>query len=193
MLAFPRAGFDTRSPTQAQTHEPFSPDRMDTFLYGAAFYEEYMPEDRLDQDVQLMQQAGINVVRVGESTWSSWEPRDGQFEFAWMDRIIERLARAHVRVIMGTPTYPIPPWMFKEHPEILVTRLDGQRAAYGIRQNMDITNPDFLRYAGRVIRKIVEHYRDNRAIIGYQIDRNHILGHGWSQRASRIRAPASTA
>jgi beta-galactosidase len=87
-----------------------------------------------------------------------------------MDRVIERLARAHIRVIMGTPTYSIPPWMFKEHPDILVTRLDGQKATYGIRQNMDITNADLLRYAERVIRKIAEHYRDNRAIIGYQID-----------------------
>jgi len=101
---------------QAQGQERFSPGKMDTLLYGAAFYEEYMPEDRLDKDVQLMQEAGISVVRVGESTWSLWEPQDGQFEFAWMDRIVERLARAHIRVIMGTPTYSIPPWMFKEHP-----------------------------------------------------------------------------
>ncbi len=155
---------------EGQSAARFAPDKMDTFLYGAAFYEEYMPEDRLEKDVQLMQQAGINVVRVGESTWSLWEPEDGRFEFAWMDRIIERLARAHIRVVMGTPTYSIPPWMFKEHPEILVTRLDGQRATYGIRQNMDITNPDFLRYSERVIRKIAEHYRDNQTVIGYQID-----------------------
>ena len=148
----------------------FSPANMDTFLYGAAFYEEYMPEDRLDRDVQLMQQAGLNVVRVGESTWSLWEPQNGHFEFAWMDRIVQRLAQAHIRVIMGTPTYSIPPWMFKQHPEILVTRSDGQKATYGIRQNMDITNPDFLRYAERVIRQIAAHYRDNPAIIGYQID-----------------------
>jgi beta-galactosidase len=154
----------------AMAAQNFSPAKMDTVLYGAAFYEEYMPEDRLDKDVELMQQAGISVVRVGESTWSVWEPQDGHFEFAWMDRIVERLARAHIRVIMGTPTYSIPPWMFKEHPEILVTRLDGQKATYGIRQNMDVTNADFLRYAERVIRKIAEHYRDNRAIIGYQID-----------------------
>ena len=148
----------------------FAADRMDTFLYGAAFYEEYMPQDRLEKDVALMEQAGINVVRVGESTWSRWEPEDGRFEFAWMDRIVERLARAHIRVIMGTPTYSIPPWMFKKHPEILVTRIDGHKATYGLRQNMDVTNPDFLRYSERVIRKITEHYRDNRAVIGYQID-----------------------
>lgn len=161
----------TATGLRAQGPPPrFAPDRMDTFLYGAAFYEEYMPQDRLDKDVELMEQAGINVVRVGESTWSLWEPEDGRFEFAWMDRIIDRLARAHIRVIIGTPTYSIPPWMFHKHPEILVTRLDGRRATYGLRQNMDITNPDFLRYAERIIRKIIEHYRDNPAIIGYQVD-----------------------
>ena len=58
--------------------------------------------------------------------------------------------------------------MFKAHPEILATRLNGETASYGIRQNMDIGNPDFLRYAERVIRKIAEHY--NHSIIGYQID-----------------------
>lgn len=155
---------------QAPAQTRFAADRMETFLYGAAFYEEYMPADRLEKDVALMEQAGINVVRVGESTWSLWEPEDGRFEFAWMDRIIDRLARAHIKVILGTPTYSIPPWMFKKHPEILVTRLDGRRATYGMRQNMDITNPDFLRYSERVIRKITEHYRDNRAVIGYQVD-----------------------
>ncbi len=155
---------------QQNTQTRFAPDRMDTVLYGAAFYEEYMPQDRLEKDVQLMEKAGITVVRVGESTWSLWEPEDGRFEFAWMDRIVDRLAKAHIRVIMGTPTYSIPPWMFKEHPEILVTHMNGQKATYGLRQNMDVTNPDFLRYSERVIRKIGEHYRGNRAIIGYQID-----------------------
>ncbi|MEO8659895.1 MAG: beta-galactosidase [Bryobacteraceae bacterium] len=154
----------------SQKPASFAADKMDTFLYGAAFYEEYMPEERLEKDVQLMKDAGINVVRVGESTWSLWEPEDGRFEFAWMDKIISRLHAAGIRVIMGTPTYSIPPWMFKKHPEILVTRLDGQRATYGMRQNMDITNKDFLRYSERVIRKIAEHYRDNPAVIGYQVD-----------------------
>jgi len=171
-LAIPLAAALAAIAIRAQTAPPprFAPASMDTFLYGVAFYEEYMPQDRLEKDVALMSQAGINVVRVGESTWSLWEPEDGRFEFAWMDRIVERLARAHIRVILGTPTYSIPPWMFKEHPEILVTRIDGGKATYGLRQNMDITNPDFLRYSERVIRKITEHYRDNPAVIGYQID-----------------------
>src|SRR5687768_8261002 len=95
----------------------------DTILYGAAYYHEYMPSERLDIDVELMRKAGIAVVRVGESTWTSWEPRDGEFQFAWMDRIVDAMRKAGIRVIMGTPTYSIPPWLYKKHPDIVVTRL----------------------------------------------------------------------
>jgi len=104
----------------SQKAPAFAPDQMDSILYGAAYYPEYMPYERLDKDVDLMQKAGITVVRVGESTWSSWEPRDGDFQFAWMQRVLDRLHQAGIKVILGTPTYSIPTWLYKEHPEILV-------------------------------------------------------------------------
>jgi len=148
----------------------FAPDKMDTVLYGVAYYSEYMPYERLDQDVALMQQAGLSVVRMGESSWGLWEPEDGRFEFAWMDRIVERIGKAGIKIIMGTPTYSIPAWMYKKHPEIVVTQLDGRTISYGLRQNTDLMNPTYRFYCERVIRKIAEHYKDNPAIIGYQID-----------------------
>jgi len=164
----------------------FAPDKMETILYGVAFYPEYMPYDRLDTDVDLMQKAGITVVRVGESTWSSWEPRDGEFQFAWMQRILNRLHRAGIKAILGTPTYSIPTWLYKEHPEIAVThnstvpRLNdpydptyptsGIPGFYGPRQNYDFLNPYFRQHAERVIREIVSHFKDHPAVIGYQID-----------------------
>src|SRR5215471_5050048 len=105
----------------AQTRRKFDPAAMDTILYGVAYYPEYMPHDRLEKDVELMQRAGINVVRVGESTWSTWEPRDGQFEFAWMQRVLDAMQKAGIRVILGTPTYSVPTWLYKAHPEIAVS------------------------------------------------------------------------
>jgi beta-galactosidase len=155
---------------QSQSGEPFRPDRMDTVLYGVAYYPEYMPYDRLDQDVALMQKAGISVVRIGESSWGLWEPQDGKFEFAWMDRVVEKLHSAGIRIILGTPTYSIPAWLYKEHPEILITRLGGQSLYFGLRQNTDLANPTYRFYCERVIRKILEHYKNNPAIIGFQID-----------------------
>ena len=88
-----------------------APAQTKTFekpLYGAAYYSEYTPTDRLDEDIRLMKEAGLTVVRVGESTWSLFEPQDGQFEFAWMDRILDKLHQAGIKAILGTPTYSIP-------------------------------------------------------------------------------------
>jgi beta-galactosidase len=165
MIAFLAA-----SPALSQPAPKFAPNEMDTVLYGAAYYPEYMPYERLDQDVQLMQQAGLTVVRIGESSWGLWEPADGQFEFAWMDQVVDRLSKAGIKIIMGTPTYSIPAWLYKEHPEILITKLGGAKMSYGMRQNTDLSNPTYRYYCERVIRKIMEHYHNNPAVIGYQID-----------------------
>jgi beta-galactosidase len=146
-------------------------------LYGAAYYSEYMPYDRVDKDVALMKAADLNVVRMGESTWSLWEPADGQFDYAWMDRVVDAMGKAGIKVILGTPTYSIPPWMAREHPEILEQRLNPApyggppiQAEYGMRQNMDTDSQAYRFYAARLIRHIVAHYKDNPTVIGWQID-----------------------
>jgi beta-galactosidase len=159
-----------QSLAQAQSKPAFAPDKMETVLYGAAYYTEYMPYDRLDQDVQLMQQAGISVVRMGESSWGLWEPQDGRFEFGWMDRVIDRMQKAGIKVILGTPTYSVPAWMYKEHPEIFITRFGGQTITFGYRQNTDLMNPVYRSYCERVIRKLLEHYKNDATVIGWQID-----------------------
>ena len=132
---------------------------------------------RLDKDVALMKAAGLNVVRMGESTWSLWEPEDGQFDYAWMDRIVDAMGKAGIKVILGTPTYSIPAWMAHQHPEILAKRIPpgmfgGQpvASAYGLRQNMDTDSPAYRFYAERLIRHIVAHYKDNPTVIGWQLD-----------------------
>jgi beta-galactosidase len=149
-----------------------------TVLYGVAYYNEYMPGDqaaRLQKDVALMKAAGLNVVRMGESTWSLWEPSDGQFDYAWMDRVVDAMGKAGIKVILGTPTYSIPAWMAHQHPEILADRLNPNGgpavpATYGMRQNMDTDSPAYRFYAERLIRHIVAHYKDNPTVIGWQLD-----------------------
>jgi beta-galactosidase len=154
----------------AGTFNSFAQIKFDNILYGASYYHEYMPSERLEKDVQMMQDAGVSVVRLAESSWSGFEPQDGKFEFAWMDRIIDRLHKAGIKVIVGTPTYSMPAWLWRKHPEILIQYADGRKMGYGIRQNIDFTNPDFLKYAERIVRKIAEHYAQHPAVIGWQVD-----------------------
>ncbi|MEH7494470.1 beta-galactosidase [Neobacillus niacini] len=142
---------------------------MKQLLYGVAYYDEYMPYDRLETDIQMMKDAGINVVRIAESTWSTHEPQNGVFDFSSVDRVLEAMHKAGMKVIVGTPTYAIPTWMVKEHPDVLAITPRGA-GKYGARQIMDITNPTYLFYAERIIRKLIDRVKDHPAVIGYQTD-----------------------
>ena len=147
----------------------FSQNVNNKLLFGVAYYDEYMPYDRLEKDVAMMKEAGINVVRIAESTWGTVEPQDNVFNFKHIDRVLDAMHKGGIKVIIGTPTYAIPTWLAKKYPDVLATTPQGQRQ-YGARQNMDITNTHFLFHAERVIRKIIEHVKNHPAIIGYQVD-----------------------
>jgi len=143
-------------------------------LYGSSYYSEYMPADlgpdRIATDVALMRKAGIRVVRMGESSWGTFEPADGRFDFAWMDKAVAAFGAAGIKVILGTPTYSMPPWLYRTHPELLARPLGGAPVGYGMRQNMNYDDPLFRRYAERIVTRLVERYRDNPAVIGWQLD-----------------------
>lgn len=142
---------------------------MNKLYYGVAYYDEYMPVDRLENDIAMMLDAGINVVRIAESTWSTLEPAEGQYNFSHIDRVLDAMHNAGIAVIIGTPTYAIPAWLVRQYPDIMVTTPEGQQK-YGRRQIMDIVNPDFLRHAENIIRVLLNHVNEHPAIIGYQVD-----------------------
>ncbi|MBR1912930.1 MAG: beta-galactosidase [Treponema sp.] len=147
-----------------------------TLFFGAAYYPEYIPHsldggstDRIEKDISMMQAAGMNIIRIAESTWSTEEPSDGTFDFSYVDKVLAVLEKHGMKAIIGTPTYATPSWLIKKDPSIMVTRKDGQ-ALYGMRQSMDILNPTFLFHAERIIRKLIEHVARHPAVCGYQID-----------------------
>ncbi len=142
---------------------------MNHLLYGAAYYDEYMPCERLEQDIAMMKKAGINVIRIAESTWSTEEPEEGVFDFSHVTRVLDACEREGLSVIVGTPTYAIPAWMAKAYPEVMVTDRSGRRP-YGARQIMDITHPAYRFFAERIIRRLMEVVQGYSCVIGFQLD-----------------------
>lgn len=142
---------------------------MDQLLYGAAYYDEYMPYERLDKDISMMKKAGINVIRIAESTWSTEEPEEGVFDFSHVRKVLDACEKERIKVIIGTPTYAVPAWMAKAYPEVMVTDKIGKKP-YGARQIMDITHPTYLYFAERIVRKLMEAVQGYSCIIGFQVD-----------------------
>lgn len=143
--------------------------RTEKIYYGAAYYDEYMPVSRVEEDMTLMEQAGMNLIRIAESTWSTWEPREGKFDFTCLHRMLEGARRHHISVIVGTPTYAIPPWLARKYPGILSETHAGP-SRYGHRQNMDITHPGYRKHCEIIIRKLMQEVQPYENVIGFQLD-----------------------
>lgn len=142
---------------------------MKELLFGTAYYDEYMPYERLEQDVAMMKKAGINTVRIAESTWSTCEPQEGDFDFSHVERVVDAMEKAGIYVIVGTPTYAVPTWMVKSYPDVLATTVNG-KGIYGARQIMDITHPVYRFYSERVIRELMKRVAHRKCVIGFQLD-----------------------
>ncbi|MET9089596.1 beta-galactosidase [Streptomyces sp. NPDC004237] len=143
-------------------------------LFGAAYYHEYQPyerpAERLKTDLDLMADAHVTVIRVGESVWSTWEPENGRFDLDWLQPVLDGAHERGIAVVLGTPTYAVPPWLARQYPEITGERRTGERIGWGARQEVDFTHPAFRFHAERVVRRIVARYAGHPAVIGFQVD-----------------------
>ncbi|MFI9758866.1 beta-galactosidase [Streptomyces sp. NPDC051963] len=155
-------------------------------LFGAAYYHEYQPYERLKDDLDLMAEARFTVIRVGESVWSTWEPENGRFDLDWLQPVLDGAQERGISVVLGTPTYAVPPWLARQYPEIAGERRTGERIGWGARQEVDFTHPAFRFHAERIIRKVVGRYAAHPAVIGFQVDNEPGLelfhNHGVFQR-----------
>ncbi len=139
------------------------------FRFGVDYYPEHWPETRWAEDARLMQEAGINVVRLAEFAWGKLEPREGQFAFDWLDRVVALLGAHGIKSVLGTPTASPPPWVMTD-PELFLVNEDGVRVTYGSRREYCPTHETYRRHSLRITQAMASHYRDNPDVIGWQID-----------------------
>jgi len=158
----------------------------DHFLFGAAYYPEYQAESRLKSDLDLMVEAQFNVIRVGESVWSTWEPENGVFDLDWLEPTLDGAHERGIAVVLGMPTYAAPPWLARAYPEINGRITTTDALGWGGRQEIDFTHPAFRFHAERVIRAILKRYATHPSVIGFQVDNEPGLyllhNHGVFQR-----------
>lgn len=138
--------------------------------YGVQYYPEHWPKERWAVDARMMQEAGINVVRMGEFAWSALEPREGVFDFSWMDEAVALLDAHGIKTIMCTPSRTPPPWVFVRYPGVRNVGPDGHPLNYGGRYTVGLSHSEFVQLSQRIDRAVIEHFRGNDAIIGWQVD-----------------------
>ncbi|MCI9078759.1 MAG: beta-galactosidase [Lachnospiraceae bacterium] len=142
----------------------------DGLKIGVDYYPEHWDKSLWKNDVKLMKEAGVNIVRMAEFAWSRLEPAEGEYSFGWLDEIIYLFAEAGIEVFLCTPTSTPPQWLFAKYPEIIQVDKNQNRIPIGIRGHRCLNSPVYRRLSEEIITKMVERYKDNKCVTGYQID-----------------------
>lgn len=145
--------------------------------FGVCYYPEHWPEARWAEDAQLMHTAGIELVRIAEFAWAKMEPTAGHYDWDWLDRVIDTLAAAGHRVVLGTPTAAPPVWLTQAHPEILRVDANGRSRAHGTRRHYCPNSPIYRRESRRIVTAMAQRYGSHPTVIGWQIDNEMGGGH----------------
>ncbi len=142
---------------------------------GVDYYPEQWDVRLMEQDLDTIVELGCNVIRIAEFSWHLMEKKEGQYNFSFFDRVIEKAKERNLKVIMGTPTATIPAWLAKKHPDILSKFEGGKKRAFGGRHVYCFNSPHMYTYSEKIIRELVEHYKDEESIVAWQIDNE--IGH----------------
>ncbi|MFT8356684.1 MAG: beta-galactosidase [Bifidobacterium aquikefiri] len=141
--------------------------------YGGDYNPEQWPETVWDEDIELMKQAGVNLVSVGIFSWAKIQPTATTWDFDWLDRIVNKLGMADIAVDLASATASPPPWLTKMHPEVLWRDERGDICWPGARQHWRATSPVFKDYALALCRKMAEHFRDNPYIVSWHVSNEY--------------------
>lgn len=140
-------------------------------MLGVCYYPEHWSEDLWAQDAQEMRALGLDYVRIGEFCWSRIEPERNDFQFDWLDKAVETLVSAGLKVVFGTPTATPPKWLIDQYPEILPVDPDtGHVRGFGSRRHYDFSSDVYLQEAARITEVLVRRYGHHDGIVGWQTD-----------------------
>ena len=140
---------------------------------GVCYYPEHWPETQWASDAARMAETGLTWVRIGEFAWSRLEPAPGTFTWDWLDRAIEVLGDAGLKVVLGTPTATPPRWMLDKLPDMLPVAADGHTRRFGSRRHYDFSHMGYRTEAVRIARLMGERYGRNAHVQAWQIDNEY--------------------
>jgi beta-galactosidase len=142
-------------------------------MLGVCYYPEHWPEDWWAADARRMRELGIQYVRIGEFAWFRYEPRRGEFQWGWLDRAMNTLSDAGLRIVLGTPTATPPKWLIDEFPEIAPIDEQGRPRGFGSRRHYTFSSQAYWRESARIIEALAERYGRHPALVGWQTDNEY--------------------
>ncbi|AUX68957.1 beta-galactosidase [Porphyrobacter sp. HT-58-2] len=140
---------------------------------GCCYYPEHWPEKMWAEDARRMAAMGLNLVRIGEFAWSRLEPEPGHYDWDWLDRAIDTLAAAGLKVILGTPTATPPKWLVDRMPDMVAIDEQGRPRGFGSRRHYCFSHEGYRDECRRIVTALAERYGQHPALAMWQTDNEY--------------------
>ncbi len=141
--------------------------------FGGDYNPEQWPREVWPEDMELMREAGVSFVTLGVFSWSWLEPAKGQYEFGWLDDIMDTLHSHDIAVDLATGTATPPPWLSAAHPEILPVDHEGHTLWPGSRQAWCPSSPLYRDYALALTGQLAQRYHDHPALAMWHVSNEY--------------------
>lgn len=129
--------------------------------------------DTLKDDLRLMKLANVNTMTVGIFAWSALEPTEGNYNFEWLDKIIDDVYNQGGRVILATPSGARPDWLSEKYPEVLRTNDRREKMLHGGRHNHCFSSPIYREKTQKMNYKLAERYGNHPALIMWHVSNEY--------------------
>jgi beta-galactosidase len=140
---------------------------------GCCYYPEHWPEEWWAEDARRMREMGLSLVRIGEFAWSRIEPEPGHYDWGWLDRAIDTLHAAGLKVILGTPTATPPKWLVDRMPDMVAIDEKGRPRGFGSRRHYCFSHEGYRTECRRIVTALAERYGRHPAIAMWQTDNEY--------------------
>lgn len=153
-------------------YPPINP-KAPVFLHGGDYNPDQWTPDVWEEDMRLMKLAHCNAMSVGIFAWAALEPAEGQFNFDWLDRVMDMLAENGAYAVLATPSGARPAWLAQKYPEVLRVRPDRHRNLFGRRHNHCLTSPIYREKTRLINAKLAERYKDHPALLVWHVSNEY--------------------
>ncbi len=143
--------------------------RTPFILYGGDYNPEQWDDETIDEDMELFRQAGVNLLTLPVFAWAKIEPREGEYHFEWLDRILLKIWEHGIYVFLATPTTAQPAWLSKKYEDVLPVDVAGRKRTHGMRVFFCVNSENYRRRAAAMAEAMADRYKDFPGLAGWHV------------------------
>lgn len=153
--------------------------KLNKIFYGGDYNPDQWPREIWKEDMRLFKLAHIDIATLPVFSWALLQPKENQYDFQWLDEILDLLWKNRIYICLATSTAAHPAWMAKKYPDILRVNFHGQKRKFGFRHNSCPSSPAYRKFSGRLAGALARRYKNHPGLVAWHVSNEYGFNTGY--------------